>query len=71
MNVFLRRDDQMYQFNSTSTLIEGRGFDGSGGSGDCHIRTATAGGAHAVPAYRHIFKKKIMGHARMMTIVIP
>ena len=51
----------MYQFNSTSTLIEGRGFDGSGGSGDCHIRTATAGGAHAVPAYRHIFKKKFYG----------
>ena len=42
----------MYQFNSTSTLIEGIGFDGSGGSGDRHIRTATAGGASAVPAYR-------------------
>jgi hypothetical protein len=70
VNVFLRRDDQMYQFNSTSTLIEGRGFDGSGGSGDCHIRTAAAGCAHAVPAYRHI-KNNYETHARMMAIVIP
>ena len=51
----------MYQFDSTSTLIEGIGSDGCDGSGDGHIRTATAGGAHAVPAYRHI-KNIIMRH---------
>ena len=31
-------------------MIEGIGSDGSGGSGDDHIRTATAGGASAVIA---------------------
>ena len=50
----LRWDDYIHQFVSTSTLREGIGFDGSSGSGDCHIRTATAGGATAIlSSYRN------------------
>ena len=50
----LRWNDYIHQLVSTSADMEGIGFDGSGGSGDCHIRAAAAGGATAIPSsYRH------------------
>ena len=55
MNSLLRGDDDMDQFKSASTLIEGIVRDGGGGGGDGHIRTATTGSAAAVHLsnYRH------------------
>ena len=46
--VILRRDDDMLELSSPSTLIEGIGCDGGGVGGDGHIRTTAAGGAAAV-----------------------
>ena len=45
--VFLRWDDDMDQFGSSSAVIKTMGCDGSGGVGDGHIRTAATDRAAA------------------------
>jgi hypothetical protein len=47
------------QLVTVSTLIEGISCDGSGGGGDGHIRTATAGGTAAVRSHYIYTKMKI------------
>lgn len=51
--MFSRRYDDMFQFSSVSTVIEGMIGDRSCSNRNSHIRAATAGGAAAVhPRYR-------------------